>query len=222
MDFGIVRLKIKILSWLLHHANRYPFYGQKKDHFYKIKNELLKKGKVIGYDIQFIEGKKCWSCNGTGIYVGYHYSGDQFHDQCWHCWGGWYKRPEWNTLDIIQYGGYTFHQPRLRSYKKPDLIGITFIDGYINHSSTKYGAFASTVLFMMYEKGYLKRWYRELIGWRMMWWLPRNWFRNLIYLIKYRGNAYPIQQLKKKFYNKKEEKFNEPVYVDDLLDDPPF
>src|SRR5687767_8378355 len=52
-----------ILSHLLHHANR----ETKMDEFYRIKDKILTKyGKVIGYDVQFIEGKKCKSCGGFG------------------------------------------------------------------------------------------------------------------------------------------------------------
>ena len=78
------QLKKTILSWLLHNANR----EGRNEHFYEIKNRILAKyGKLVCYDVQFIEGKKCHSCGGTGIYTGY-YS----NDDCYHCFNGWYKR----------------------------------------------------------------------------------------------------------------------------------
>ena len=173
-----------VLPWLLHHANRLG----RNDHFYAIKNRMLKKyGKHICYDVQFLEGKECWSCSGTGEY---------YNDvECYSCDGtGWYKLPVWNILAKVQFGKYTFHQPYQRSYKKPD-NSIQIIQGYIEHSKTKYSKFALTVLFLLYEKGYLKRYYKELIGWRCAWWLPQNWFNNIIYLIKYKGT--PAMKIKR-------------------------
>jgi len=59
---------ITVLSWLLHHANRSLNWGDKK-YFYPIKNKILSKyGKYVKYGIQFIEGKKCYTCHGTGDY----------------------------------------------------------------------------------------------------------------------------------------------------------
>jgi len=155
----------KILPWLLHHANRLP-----SDEFYKIKNNLLKKyGKHICYDVQFIEGKKCYSCGGTGIHVYYsEYTGKAYdRDTCWHCIGGWYKRPVWNILAKVQFGKYTFHQPYERSYTKPD-NSIPVIEGYIDHNVSKYSDLALTVLYLLYRKGYVKLWIKQSVRMRMI------------------------------------------------------
>lgn len=181
-------LKIKILSWLLHHANR----EGSNENFYEIKNRILKNyGNLIGYDIQFIEGKKCHSCGGTGVHKYYDWSGEISDiDSCWYCTGGWYKRPVWNILKKMQFGKYIFHQPFERVYIKPvDLLKYySQITGYIDHNRSKYGRFALNVLFLMYEKGFIKRWYKQSgIGWPVRWYYPKNWINAIIYLIKHRG-----------------------------------
>ena len=184
----------RILSWLLHHGNR----GYKSEDFYKIKAQILKKyGKHIGYDVQFIEGKKCHSCGGSGIH--YYWEGEL--DYCWHCHQGWYKRPTWVILERVQFGSYTFHQPYERVYKKPE-VSTPVIEGYIEHKNSKHCDIARHILFLVYEKGYLKRYYRSAgIGWRCQWWRPVNWVPNIIHLIKKKGNAIPVTDFKKRFKN---------------------
>jgi len=188
------KLKIIILSWLVHHANR----ESKNDYFYRIKNRLLTKyGRFIGYDVQFIEGKKCNSCGGTGEHYRYGRYGQVYdYDDCYHCFGGWYKQPHWNILSRIQFGKYVFHQPKERVYKKPDQLSLSIIEGYIDHNRSKHGKFALFVLFLIYEKNYLNRWYKETgNGWRCYWWYPRNYLYNLIHFIKKGKNAYPIKRM---------------------------
>jgi hypothetical protein len=183
------KLIISILSWLLHYANR-KYHDEE---FYAIKNRLLKKyGKHICYDVQFIEGKSCYTCDGTGIYIGYRWSSIHwgklvtYKETCNSCYQGWYKRPVWNILARLQFGKYTFHQPFQRSYTKPD-NGIPVIDGYIDHKSSKHSDFAATILFLLYEKSYLKRWYKSAgWGWYVYWWRPSNWPNNFVYMIKHR------------------------------------
>lgn len=64
--------KVKTLSWLLHHANR----DAKTDYFYSLKQQILYRyGRNIGYDVQFIAGKKCNSCAGNGIFTKYYWLG---------------------------------------------------------------------------------------------------------------------------------------------------
>lgn len=159
--------KISILSWLLHHANR---SGTNDKGFYLIKDKLLNKyGQYICNDIQFIRGKICYSCGGTGCVD----NGDVYDaDCCWNCNGtGWYKRPVWNILKKIRFGKYTFHKPYQKLYKKP--ITIPNIKGYIQHNRSKYSGFAITVLFLLYERGYIKRyWKGNGVAWRMPWWRP--------------------------------------------------
>ena len=165
-----------LLSWLLHHANR----QYRSPEFYAIKNRLLKKyGKHICYDVQFIEGKKCHSCGGTGIYSK-HYDNYGFVsgvNYCYNCFNGWYKRPVWNILARLQFGNYTFHQPYQRSYTKPD-NGIKVIEGYIEHNHSKYGEFAAGILFLIYDRKTFKVWWKEQK--RQIKWIFRRFYRKYI------------------------------------------
>lgn len=174
---------LNILSWLLHHANR----KHKSPEFYAIKTRILKKyGTHRCYDVQFIEGKKCYSCTGTGMHSKYDvYLHKWYEEECWNCHSGWFKRPVWNILSKVEFGKYTFHQPYQRSYSKPaNDIGI--IDGYIEHNESKYSDFAAFILFQIYDfNGYWRRYYQSIYGFRVMWWLPRNWLRNAIYIRKF-------------------------------------
>lgn len=145
-------LKISFLSFLLHHANRLG----KDAGFYSIKNEILKQyGTHLCYDVQFIEGKECFSCDGTGIYEevadGFTIDDEDSILQiaCHNCYDGWYKRPTWNILAKIQFGKYTFHQPYKRVYSKPD-ITIPLIEGYISHTPAKFAPLANFILFALY------------------------------------------------------------------------
>jgi hypothetical protein len=191
-------MKIRILSWLLHHANR-KYHNPE---FYAIKNRILKyHSQHICYDIQFIGGKKCYSCGGTGIHVYYsEYTGKPYdQDICWNCYNGWYKHPVWNILARVQFGKYTFHQPWQRVYVRPNKDWGSLIEGYIDHNESKYSDFAATILFLLYEKGYLKRWYKSAgMGFALHWWLPRNWLNNAIHLIKH-GPKIPLSRLKRRF-----------------------
>jgi len=184
-------LKISILSWLLHHANQ----NGKDEHFYKIKNRILAKyGKHICYEVQFIEGKKCLSCGGTGNHQYFDYHGfSTAVSPCWNCTNGWYKRPCWNILALVSFGKYEFHQPFMRMYEDPQSKGKTFT-GYVERHPTNLTGFAIVVLFMMYEKGYLKRWYKSAgIGWRSYWWQPRNWLNNIIHILKHGRRSIPFR-----------------------------
>lgn len=183
-------LKISVLSWLLHYANQ----NGKDEHLYKTKNQLLAKyGRHICYEVQFIEGKKCRSCGGTGKYVRYGYYG-KFVNPCYNCYNGWYKRPEWNILALVSFGNYEFHQPFMRVYEDPQSKCKTF-EGYVERHPTLLTGLAVTILFLMYEKGYLKRWYRMTgNGWYSYWWLPRNWANNIVHIIKHGRRSMPFRK----------------------------
>ena len=181
-------VKQLILPWLLHHANR-DYHGMYKDDFYKIKNAILKKyGRYVGFDLQIIEGKKCFTCNGTGIYVGYYWdSGDQWEDTCNNCCAGWYKLPKYVLLSKIKFGKYLFHQPKYSYTSKNEVPGYDFvnkINGYIEHSETDYSEIASKILFLIYDFDIFKlRYIRSIgVGFYTKWWLPRNWINNLVCL----------------------------------------
>ena len=158
-------IKKNALAWLLHQANR----GSCSPEYYKIKTKLLRKfGSPAGFDLQFIEGKKCWSCGGTGIHNKYDWRTGRIYDrdECWSCSGtGYYKFPVWNTLQRFDFGKYTFHQPIGRTYfKKPNVISDGIILGFIEHQSSDYSEFAGTVLFLIYDKDFIKRWWSQAGG----------------------------------------------------------
>jgi hypothetical protein len=196
-----------ILSWLLHQANR---EGGSPE-FYVVKNKILKKyGWHIGYDVQFINGKKCNSCGGSGVHAKYGYNGRIYdYADCYHCNCGWYKLPVWNILQRLQFGKYIFHQPWQRVYTKP-ATEFPVIEGYIEHTPAQYGEEALFILFLIYEKGYLKRWWKSAgYGWRYQWWKPYNLMHNVIHLCKRRGTAIPVYN----FRLKVERMFKKPVLV---------
>lgn len=186
-----MKLKIQILSWLLHHANR-SITQQEKAIFYDIKNQLLKQyGICRSYEVQFIQGKRCRACHGTGRHQTYYKSSDE----CWLCNGtGWYAHPRWNYLAIYEFGNYTFHKPTNTVYQKPS-ISLNIIDGYIEHTKSDYGRFSLFILFLKY-KGLnsaivhfvtkpFKIYYKGVWNFRYKWWYPRNFNYNLIYMVKF-------------------------------------
>lgn len=187
------KLKITILSWLLHHANKYD----KSEHFYLLKRSLLKKyGGLVGYDVQEIEGKKCFTCNGTGIYIGY--LGRAYQDTCRNCYGGWYKRPEWNTLQLYKFGKYLFHVPHERLYYKPAITSSTkIINGYISHNRSYWSHFARVMIFMLLDfKGYGKRWWFNLgAGWCCNTFnSPRTFINNVCHILRNGYSAIPFSR----------------------------
>lgn len=205
-------MKKTILSWLLHHANRYG----KNHHFYSIKSRILKNyGELVGYDVQEIEGKRCYSCNGTGIWNGWH-PGQR--DTCWNCYGGWYKRPEWNTLQVYQFGIYRFHIPYERLYYKPEIKSV--IQGYIQHQSSYWSHFARIMIFMLFDfKGYRKRWHTDLgYGWRYKTFhSPKNLLNNIVHLIRNGTNSIPISMwIRRKRLKYLKPTTNEIIDADDL------
>lgn len=187
-------MKKKILSFLLHHANRY----HKSEHFYTIKSKILERfGTLIDYHYQFIEGKKCHTCGGTGWYTGYSWHTNQkYQDTCRNCWGGWYLPNKWNVLAVYKMGKYRFHKPIDTQYKKPECQQSQIIDGYVNHEQSNYSYLCRMVLFIMYDiKGYKNRW---SFGWGGGWytsrqWLPKHAFNNLVHLIKNGKDAIPFK-----------------------------
>jgi hypothetical protein len=196
----------RILSDLLHHANR----EYRSDEFYRVKDRILTKyGKVVGHDVQFIEGKKCNSCQGRGYHYKYGRNGKPYDTaDCNHCWGGWYKQPAWVLLQRIQFGKYIFHKPFEKKFgsKNPFIkecgVNKEIITGYIDHSRTKYGKDARVILFLLYDwKGYWKRWYKAIgSGWyshRSVWWTPRRWPNNIAHIIRYKHKAIPFMKMKR-------------------------
>jgi len=128
-----------MLARLLHLANSSPPPEFRKE-FYALKDRLLTKhGEHIGFDVQHIEGKICFGCDGSGIYYHY-YSGDE--DICGRCCGsGWWKHPKWVVLNKYVWRGYKFHIPGEVSYEKPE-PDVSNIHGYVEH--TNYGSKSDT------------------------------------------------------------------------------
>lgn len=129
-------LLLKLIAILLHHANRASnIFGDKKA-FYTEKERLLKKhGTFLGYEIQHIAGKKCFSCDGSGDEWDYY---QEILGSCSSCIDGWYKQPFTSVLEKYQLMGFYFHIPkeRIYSYNKGSLKlynVVGEIDGYITH-----------------------------------------------------------------------------------------
>lgn len=129
------------LGKILHIANSYPS-STDRELFYEIKSRILRqRGTTDGYDLQHIPGKKCFSCDGTGIYVGYHtFSGTRFEDYCRRCGeSGWHKRPKWIVLDRWILDGFVFHIPGQVHRIEPDSgTARKQITGVIEHRNYSY------------------------------------------------------------------------------------
>lgn len=198
-----------ILPYLLHCANRADKYGNTKYAFYSVKDRLLKNIPLSGYDVQHIPGKRCFTCGGSGTYVGYYWeSGKEWFDTCNRCAGsGWFKDPQWICLGIYKYGRYTFHRPLKRHFGvvNPfceeeigwDVTKTPVIEGYIDHYPLKFSPYALTILFLLFDfKGFWRRWYAEQgVGWRVYWYWPRNWVYSVIHIIKRGRNSVPFRKL---------------------------
>ena len=133
-----------MIGKLLHIANSSASTVDKRA-FYAMKERILRSyGTLDGYDIQFIPGKICFSCEGSGVYVGYHtFSGDQWEDTCNRCFGtGYFKDPVWVVLDRYRLGSFVFHCPQERLRKEPDPQDVPAtvkrINGYVSHKHYGY------------------------------------------------------------------------------------
>lgn len=204
-----------MIPFLLHHANR----CENTKEFYAIKNKLLDAhGETVGYDIQHIEGKICHSCNGTGIYRKRDQYGFWNTEGCWHCYGGWYKRPIWVFLARRKFGKYIFHKPLRREYGKdnpffvPNGLPYGRITGYVSHRTSKYGELAVLALYLIYNRAAAKQYFHDLgMGWRCYWWLPRNYIHVIAHFVRKGFSAYPfwcIKQKIKSFLNRPEDPSN--------------
>lgn len=161
LNFMIRFIKIFILSRFLFHANRYYFGGvREKTVFYSIKNELLERfGEKIGQDLQFIEGKECWSCEGTGLFRKHTWHGSWW-ESCWHCTNGMYKRAFWSLLECVKFGSFVFHRPVRRIYDPVELLPIQHIPtrfhGYISHKYTYWSESCAYLLVWYYRRSEIK------------------------------------------------------------------
>lgn len=165
------KLRLKILAYLLSHANRCPrpFWITDiyltADVFYSIKNELLKKYAVESkeVDLQFIDGKKCFACNGRGLYYHEDWEGFESYEDCYECNDGWYKSPFYTILYRYEICGKVFHQPKQKFYYTNEKHILSMIDkwlsdnnkvvrskieGYISHN--KYSKLAVNLFWALY------------------------------------------------------------------------
>lgn len=197
--------QILTLSTLLHYAN----LSASSDRFYALKNRLLDRyGRAVGYDVQYLGGKECWSCDGSGVYW--------TRQTCYSCDGtGWHKWPVWNVLLKRKFGRYTFHTPVKRCYSKKELG--TFVSdnfhlwkgdpmpddqftGYVDHRHFRWSEPALIVLYLLCDREQLK--YPDLrsgLGWGCKWWLPLNYLNNILHLYHFRSRAIPVRDLREKW-----------------------
>lgn len=198
-----------ILSWLLHHANRYTKEGE----FYEIKKKLLAKyGKYIDDDVQFFDGCRCWTCGGSGVYTGYRWDMSKFTDGCRSCCGtGWYREPTYVILKRFQFGKYSFHQPWKSAYFKNPLPNRIPIVGYIEHEPSKNGKFATEILYLIYNRRMLGR------GWYVSWWLPENYISNIFHIIRSGTDSIPFKNFIRKLRHKPKVYYQPSNWDDDSL-----
>lgn len=153
--------RFEVIAKLLHIANSEP-PGQKvwKDRFYGIKNRILHRwGKRDGIDLQAFDGKRCWSCEGTG--------GLYEPCGCYKCDGtGWYRSPRIVQLNRWRLGRYVFHEPGLvvwREAKKNDKIAFR---GYIEHANYSHRSvmIARILLGLLFDRGFAWESFKQFIG----------------------------------------------------------
>lgn len=190
-----------ILSFLLHHANRLG----KDTHFYEIKSKLLKKyGKSIGYDLQQIPGKLCYSCKGTGK----EFDDTDDEEGCSCCGGsGYYKDPFYVVLTKYQLGKYQFHQPGPRIFHaKPSAELLSGASGnltsYILHKpATAYAPVCKMLLLLLFKRRVFAYRiapifftpYPDFVYSKM--WHPKNLLLNLFHILYYLVKREPIPLL---------------------------
>lgn len=197
---------------MLFHANRYYFGGVKdKNIFYSIKNELLERfGKIVGQDLQFIEGKKCYSCDGTGLFRKHTWRGSWW-EHCWNCTNGMYKPPFWSLLDVVKFGSYYFHQPNRRIYNATELIPIqhipTKLHGYINHDYTYWSETCAYLLVWYYRRLQMKQFSGGYACGRS----PSRYVAKFFHII-YRGKSSIPAMDFQRWKQKKWEKFGDRVW----------
>lgn len=174
----------KIIGHLMYLANNEGI----KQPWYALKDKLLDRyGSNDGYDLQYLPGKQCFSCNGTGIYTQYS-TWRENHEYCYNCNHGWYKLPSYVVLERIRVGKYVFHRP-VKRYNAPkqlhevDIPCSVVIEGYISHYRKKYGYLAYNVLFLVFEtKKYLVEIKNRRTDRYKYWWMPKISIRDFFIL----------------------------------------
>lgn len=190
----------KLIGYLTMVANTYGA----KNLWYPLKQKICDKyGTQAGYDIQYLEGKKCHSCNGTGLYMRHSFR-SSYYESCYRCYNGWYKQPRYVLLERRDIGGYIFHKPiksvlkqsELSEHDIPSAITIT---GYIERKEHKYAWIVFPMMLLLLDFSGYQTWLKGIgLGWRLQWYKPSNWVRVVAHFIRYKTNAYPINELRRK------------------------
>lgn len=214
-DCSNARIKTTTIGYLMYLAN-----GEgKRDIWYSLKQRLCDRyGINDGYDVQCLPGKKCYSCDGTGIFVRYHSFGSSTKERCYRCTEGWYKTPSFVLLQRIKVGDHVFHKPVGRQSKLcfPDIPISVKIEGYIEHSKKKYGWLAFSILYIIFDrKKYISYVKGFGIGWRCSWWLPQNYLYNFMHIRRHGWDAAPFTKLRMKVKHLKRT-FRNSTRLDDL------
>ena len=190
------------IGQLLRIANSHPV---NKTRFYAMKSRILHRfGKIddVPFDIQFIHGKKCCACGGTGNIE--EYCGDYDNKcTCDRCGGnGWWKDPVWVPLRRWTIGFLLFHEPISRTLKAPELQPN--IVGYVEHQHFRFKSVwrATFILALLFD-------------WRFAWYLfvdlmPFHFRRSLWRIRTFRARrkiVVPVQKsvVKATFVNQDEE-----------------
>lgn len=156
-----------MIARLLHIANSCPPANRnRKERFYAMKQRILQRfGTEDGHDIQYIPGKICFSCEGTGGLYEPH--------GCWKCDGdGWFKSTVWVVLKRWKLGKYTFHEPIKRHYRKPEEASShdrPMIEGYVEHASYSWKQVRRSqfILAMLFD-------------WTLLWMMSDDWWINRV------------------------------------------
>lgn len=191
-----------------------------KEPWYSLKQKLCARyGVNNGYDLQYLEGKQCWGCDGTGKFTRYSF-GSGYKEDCYRCNGGWYTMPAYVVLERIKIGDKVFHKPISRTESRDSIhnrgipLSIT-IHGYIAHHKVKYGWLAFSILFLVFaRKEYLAYIKTFGAGWRISWWLPKNWLRNFMHIKHRKMQSHPIVGMRE--YFRKRIDICRQMFVDDL------
>lgn len=177
-----------------------------KSGWYPLKQKLCDRyGANDGYDIQYLEGKECYACNGTGVFIKYAGFGSSYPEPCYKCYKGWYKQPAYVLLERIKVGNHVFHKPiqrvtNLKTLLELDVPKTITIDGYINHNRRKYGWLAFTILNIIFNFKEYRKYIKNMgVGWAVYWWLPKNWINNYMHLKRNGWDSIPLMKIKKRF-----------------------
>ncbi len=163
-----------LIATILHRANSYPQWLD-KERFYALKQRVLDRyAERDGFDVQYLRGKECYTCDGTGLFT-YWSSRDRVTcDRC--CGTGWYQSPRWIQLPRYRFGRFVFHSVGPVAYHKEDADSwgepAGRIDGFVRHTDYTYRQQkrAHVLLGLLFDIQYAKCSLRELMRY---WWIVR-------------------------------------------------